>query len=239
MPSRPAQFLSPRSAILTASVVLGVLCCLTITLTTCNGDTTHHGGSGGIAGSGVIRSETRDTGAFTGVRLRNSMDVDITLGEKTRVVVEADDNLLPLIDTHVDDGVLVIDSHGAYSTRSRSIIHLQMPALREVTLDGSGDVSIDGLHAETLRLSIAGSGDISARGQVDKLDARIAGSGDLSLADLAVTDAEVRIDGSGDAELHVAGTLDAIVNGSGDVTYHGHPQHVEQHVHGSGDVRGS
>jgi hypothetical protein len=166
------------------------------------------------------------------------MDVDITIGSETQVIVEADDNLLPLIDTHVEDDELVIESHGSYSTHRSTKAHVQMPALTKIALDGSGDIRVNGLHQPQLALDIAGSGDIHAAGQVDRLDAEIEGSGDLSLDGLTATDARVRIDGSGDAEVRVSNALTAAINGSGDIVYHGHPQQLARDINGSGSIRG-
>jgi hypothetical protein len=225
-----------RNAILAISAVVGLLCCLSVTCAT--GDvSSHHGWSSAVQGSGVIRSEARDTGPFSGVQLRDSLDVEIVIGTPAQVTIEADDNLLPLIDTRVDDGRLIIESHGSYRMRHRGVVHIQTPALREVLLDGSGDVDIQNLDSDALKLVVAGSGDIRAGGRVARLDARIEGSGDLRLASLAASDARVRIDGSGDAEVRSAGLLDAVVNGSGDIVYHGQPAQIDRRVNGSGSIR--
>src|SRR5262245_4331730 len=66
----------------------------------------------GEKGSGKIATEQRDLKGFKGVDVGGAFLVEITAQKDYSVEVEADDNLLPLIKTEVDDGVLEIESEG-------------------------------------------------------------------------------------------------------------------------------
>jgi uncharacterized protein (AIM24 family) len=94
---------------------------------------------------------------------------------------------------------------------------------------------LSGLSAKQFALRVRGSGDVSARGRVDTLEAEIDGSADTDLSNLATQTATVRINGSGKTDLRVARTLSLVVEGSGDVTYHGSPS-VSSRLEGSGNV---
>lgn len=61
-----------------------------------------------VTGSGQVARETRPVSGFTGVELQTVGDVTITIGEVESVVVEADDNLLPLLKTEVAGNRLLI-----------------------------------------------------------------------------------------------------------------------------------
>lgn len=104
-----------------------------------------------------------------------------------------------------------------------------------LTVAGSGDMDLD-LEAETLSMRVAGSGTCTLRGRAGTLNVNIAGSGDLRAANLEAQRAEVRIAGSGRAELNVADHLSAKIFGSGDVEYQGRPT-IETTTFGSGEVR--
>jgi len=104
-----------------------------------------------------------------------------------------------------------------------------------LTVAGSGDMEMD-LEAEDLSVRVAGSGRCTLQGQARTLDVNIAGSGDLRAANLETQRADVRITGSGNAELNVTDRLSAEVIGSGDVRYRGRPT-VETTTLGSGKVR--
>lgn len=195
-----------------------------------------YGGLTGVRGSGVKASQTRQVDSFGRIDLRGSSDVEIRQGDERVVVVEADDNLLDLITTDVRGETLVISSRRPYSSRLGVRVQVTTPNLSAVSVSGSGDITIDGLSSPSFEISVQGSGDVAAAGEVDRLEVRIMGSGDVELFALRAREAKVSIAGSGDAELEVSEALDATIQGSGDIVYRGHPPKVTQRVHGSGDV---
>lgn len=103
-----------------------------------------------------------------------------------------------------------------------------------LSVAGSGNLELE-VATQRLEVSVAGSGDCMLRGRADALDTDIAGSGDIRAVDLEVRTAEVRIAGSGDAELHVTDRLEARIVGSGDVRYRGRPE-IDVNSLGSGEV---
>lgn len=189
----------------------------------------------GTRGSGVIKTETRQTGGFDMVLSKGSVDADVVIGPRISVTVEADDNLLPLIRTEVKNGALVIDTEGDWSSSRDPVVHITMPSLGAIGVDGSGDATIRGLSGGALGARVRGSGDITATGSVSQLEVVIDGSGDVDCKDVHADDVMVRIDGSGDAKVDAAKALKVLINGSGDVTYSGNAQ-VSSTVHGSGDL---
>jgi hypothetical protein len=193
-----------------------------------------------VSGSGHIVSQTRAVPAFSKIQLEGAVDVEVTVGQPQAVTVRIDDNLQDHLRTEVHGDTLVIGETGNVSGHHRSgsgpMVTIQMPAISTVALSGSGDIDLLGLSEKSLALSIAGSGDISASGQVDTLDVSIAGSGDARLGKLQAHAAKVDVAGSGDVDVDVTTALEAVVDGSGDIVYHGSPQ-VTRRVNGSGDVR--
>ena len=63
-----------------------------------------------VAGSGAVTTDTRTVSAFERVDVGGEYDVVIRVGTTRSVVIEGDDNLLPLIRTEVREGTLHIDS---------------------------------------------------------------------------------------------------------------------------------
>jgi hypothetical protein len=91
------------------------------------------------------------------------------------------------------------------------------------------------MRGDSLDISVSGSGDVRGDGAVQQLTAKVNGSSDLELDQLAAERASVMISGSGDAKIAVSKSLDVTISGSGDVTYRGDPE-VTKHVSGSGSV---
>ena len=75
---------------------------------------------GGVHGSGNVASDKRDLTGFRAVDVGGVFQVEITAQKEFSVEVEGDDNLLPLIKTEVDDGVLKIQTDGKLSPKAQS-----------------------------------------------------------------------------------------------------------------------
>lgn len=189
-----------------------------------------------VRGSGKIVRETREIGEFDEIDLRDSTDLELTIGSPRSLTVEADDNLMSHIVTSIGGKRLRVESHGSYTTRHSPKLIVTVPSLTALAIHGSGDATLVGLSGERLKLSIDGSGDIRARGDAGTLELRINGSGDADLSRLVARSATVAINGSGDARLDVREQLDAVVNGSGDIRYDGEPARVQKRVRGSGEI---
>ncbi len=190
----------------------------------------------GVEGSGVSKTENREPGIFKKINLDISADVDARKGDKARVRITADDNILPLISTEVKNGILTISSKKSYAAKVSIRIQIQAPEITQVILSGSGNIFLDSVSDKELSLIISGTGDIRAVGSVDDLVSKVEGSGNLKLKGLKAKNCEISIDGSGDAEVFVTGSLDARISGSGDITYYGNPKKVGHKIHGVGDI---
>jgi len=188
-------------------------------------------------------SQTRNVGTFTRLEVSGDVNLNIALFNRPDpgVKITAGSKSIDRVRTELVGDVLRV------STKSRGLtigpdplgavsINLGVPALSGLRVDGPADVMLSGLSAKAFELRINGSGDVQARGRVDDLEMEVDGSANSMLQDLSTQNANVRIDGSGDTELRVARSLQLIVEGSGNVTYHGRPA-VSSRLEGSGDVR--
>ena len=190
-----------------------------------------------IQGSGTSATENRNLSDFNELRLDISANVTITLGDRAKCKITADDNILPLILTKHFGKVLRITATESYSSRNGVKIAIEVPLLTRAQINGSGAISIVGATAEELALVINGSGDIHANGEVTELRARINGSGNVYAADLQAKKVMVILNGSGDADIHVINDLTIKMNGSGGVSYSGTPSTVNSSLNGSGRIR--
>ena len=107
----------------------------------------------------------------------------------------------------------------------------------ESDVSGSGGVMLTIAVQELADFGISGSGKIKAEGSAREVKTRISGSGKILAANLEAEKCNIRISGSGDVEVNVKSDLDAVISGSGSVTYKGNPSHINSHSSGSGSVR--
>jgi hypothetical protein len=208
--------------------------------------------------SSRVVEEERQFSGFTGVSLRGVGKLLIEQGDNQGLRVEAEDNIIPYLETDLEGQMLVIGTKSGVRLRpTRPIIFrvtvreideiavsgsgdaegtgLRAGAL-SITVSGSGHVSLSGLEAVGLRVKISGSGNVEVSGKVERQTLTVSGSGEYRARDLASDGADVRISGSGSATIQVSDSLDAAISGSGSVRYAGNPT-VQSTVTGSGSVR--
>ncbi len=193
-------------------------------------------------GSGVVREETRQVAGTSRLVLGLPADVTVVLASTESVTITTDDNLLPLIRTRVENGVLTIDGdkNAGFSTRKGIKVRLAVKTLEGVTVNGSGDVVGTELAGENVDVAIRGSGDVRFDVvKAGKVSVDIAGSGDVALNDITSREVKATIHGSGDIKLPTlkAGEVAMSVRGSGDISAAGSADKVDVEILGCGDIR--
>jgi hypothetical protein len=215
-------------------------------------------GGAKVQGSGKIVKQSRNLAHFTGINLNLPGDLVLKLGNTESITIETDDNVLPAIESVIEDGVLRIrpvkrntnlhTKHLKIIVTAKSIDRLALSgsgsiesdALKggklNVDIGGSGSIDVKGIDAEALAVSLGGSGDLkSGAGKVNSLSVAIGGSGDVDLGRVQSNDASVSVAGSGEAIVWARAGLSVTIAGSGDVSYYGDPK-VSKSVVGSGEV---
>jgi hypothetical protein len=212
---------------------------------------------GGVSGTGPVKTETRNVSNFNAINLEMPADVEVTIGEQFFVEVTTQENLLPILKTYVEDGVLQIHADQNIRSSKEMTIRITAPTFEKFSVSGSGSIQIaNAIQAEKMSLNIAGSGDIISQqsafselqtsiagsgtielgGKANDMKADISGSGDIKAKSLTTNNLKVSISGSGTVTADVVAELDASISGSGDVFYTGSPS-VQTSVGGSGSVK--
>ncbi len=211
-----------------------------------------------IIGSERLVNESRPVPGVRGIEIRGPVDVVLRQGPAERLSLHTDDNIAPLIETVVQDGILRI---GVKAGSSFHVAHaigatIEIPQLQslrllasgdlscaqfeadlvEITVGGSGGVRIDSLRAGTVAVLVQGSGDVHLSGVAARQGYVIEGSGDIGAEELAGSEVAVRIAGSGNAQVWANKSLAVDISGSGDVIYRGQAA-LTSTLHGSGQLR--
>jgi predicted small secreted protein len=191
-----------------------------------------------VRGSGKVISETRNLSGFTSIELQGLTDVELTLEESESVVVEAEDNLVPLIETKVQSGKLIvgIPSNTNVSTTKPMRVKVTMKALNGIVLSGSGNIKASDLEGKALKIDLSGSGNITVKGEVDSVNITLSGSGEVICDELKAQAAAVTLNGSGNVQVYASESLEATIGGSGNIRYSGDPAKVSKHITGSGSI---
>lgn len=214
----------------------------------------------GEPGSGKVVTETREVSNFHALEVDYPAQVFITQGAKESVKIEAEDNILPGLQTLVKNGVLEIfykaetkkhvnpteivkitivvkDLSDAQLTSAGelSIEKLKTNSL-DVSLSGAGNLNLDDILVKALSVSLSGAGSMTASGTADDLDMNISGFGDFKGKDLHTKKANVDISGAGSATVWVDDDLTADISGAGSISYYGSAS-VTRQISGVGSVK--
>ena len=213
-----------------------------------------------VKGSGKIETQNVDVSNFSRITLENSGDVYIEQGATESVSVEADDNILPLLETTVRGGELVLSTKPNTSIDpSRKIVYrITAKELSGIALRGSGNFNVSPIKSDSMDISVDGSGNIKIDDlATGKLSMHLNGSGNIAIDKVSASSTDASVNGSGDIKLSgesptqkisfsgsgnylagdlKSGSVDVNIPGSADVTVWATDE-LKTNINGSGTVR--
>ncbi|TXD47287.1 head GIN domain-containing protein [Polaribacter sp. IC073] len=235
-----------------------LLTALLLTLTFSVSAQSGFGNSEKVKGNGNVVTENRTTENYRGIMVGGSFDVVLIKGREGKITMEGEENIIPFIETEINDGILKINykKNTNIRTTKKLIVTVTFETIESVALGGSGNiscketikanhfnVSLGGsgnidlkIDSDTVNSNIGGSGNIELHGSTNKLKGSIAGSGSLKAYDLTTKEITAIIAGSGNISTTVKDKINAKIVGSGSVYYKGNPKHIDSKSVGSGSV---
>jgi hypothetical protein len=212
-----------------------------------------------IKGNGDLKEKEISVGSFQQIRLQSCLNLVIT-DEVDKVKIQADGNLLPLIEVKVEAGVLIIKDPENKWFSSKNLLMVYVPAQPLSGLEnfGSGNITAENavvkpdfslnnrgagnlnlrIQAKRVKINDFGSGNLTLTGQAESLQLTSGGSGNLNGQLFKINEAEVEINGSGNVALDCQTNLTVTIGGTGNLSYSGSPQ-VSTQLSGTGKVRKS
>lgn len=154
-------------------------------------------------------------------------------GNKAEAIVTGDPALIDHV--RMEGDRLSLDCDPGWFA-SKLAVSVSGPAITDWKLLGSADLTLSQINQPQLRLSIRGSGSVAATGAVDAVDVDISGSGAARLKELTAKTAQIKIRGSGDAQMTAQTDADVSISGSGNVEISGHPVLRRSEIRGSGRI---
>lgn len=129
-------------------------------------------------GSGNIVSEDRNIGNFTGIEAGGAFEVELRNGEVVKVRVEADDNLINLIETKVDGNILKITSKsGRRLNNGYFKVFITAPEINYIYMSGAASVIIKDILKNKEKIKLQASGAASIKGELESPEVETEASG--------------------------------------------------------------
>jgi hypothetical protein len=189
-----------------------------------------------VIGSGKKASETRKVDNFTQLELLGVGRIEVTIGTRQPLELSGDDNILPLIETKVTDGKLVIDTMRSIRPVQPLIIKATASDLTVITLGGAGEIAVTGITNDGLSTKVTGAGEVTLNGQTSNLALTLTGVGSIDASELVGKAVTVDMSGTGRADVNPVVSLHVIITGAGTVTYSGAPT-ITQKITGVGKLK--
>ena len=207
--------------------------------------------------------QPRQVGTFQAVSSSGGIDVFLTQGSTTSVVVEGTPEAQEHLVTEVKDGTLRIGWERNYSWRhllsnNRKVnVYITCPRLTGLALSGGADAKGEStfraddfrieasggsdvklaLTAKTLTVQASGGSDVDLSGRVERQRVEVSGGSDYDGFALQSKTANVSASGGSDVSLSVDDEISSSASGGSDVRYKGDPRVANSSSGGGGSVR--
>ncbi|EIJ40154.1 head GIN domain-containing protein [Galbibacter orientalis] len=203
----------------------------------------------GVTGNGNVISQDREVNqTFETIKATEGIDVFVAQGAKTSIKVEADENVIDLIETKVNNGKLLIECREQIGRVSAKKVYVTLPNISNLeTTSGANLNSMGTLNANNITLEASSGSDLIVELQADEVTTNASSGADIEL--YGVTNILIARASSGSdikaerlkahtVEAHASSGADIDVNASeeiaihkssgGDVGYKGNPKRVEK-----------
>ena len=154
------------------------------------------------------------------------------------VRVSADSNLLSVVQTKVNRGVLMVQHKpGVYiSTQHPIVINCQLARLQQIDISGANEVNIKKFNQPHFSFNSSGAVQVTMSGKVGDIEFNTTGVSKIMAQKLRARNMDLKLSGSGNAKVRVKGRLTVSISGAGKVTYYGRPEHLVEHISGVSSV---
>jgi len=187
-------------------------------------------------GNGVVKQQTREVPEFTGVATFAIFETSVTIGPKASVVLDIEENLLPLVETNVKDGRLVVkfaDNQTIRPTRpvkltivapsidllrtegvSKLVATLGETSRLKLEAAGASSLEVHEVVSEQLDVRIEGTARVQLQGQGKTLKIEGSGASRITADKAAFETAVVEMDGATQGEINVTTSIEGTISGA-------------------------
>ena len=190
----------------------------------------------GIDAHGPIVRETRAVDAFTQVTSSLPANIYISQELEHEVVIETHEDILPIIDSYVSGGELVLDLNRSLRNIDRLNVYVSAENYERIRLSGASNLeSEECLSVDGLVVQLSGAGNINLCGTADQLSVGISGAGNFRGYDMVAREVSAIVSGAGNMRVTAEELLDVTISGAGSIRYRGNPQ-IFSNISGAGSL---
>jgi hypothetical protein len=192
--------------------------------------------AGGKRGNEHVIKETREVPHFHRIDAQGAVDLTVAVGEATGIAVIAESNILPLIDTTVRNGTLIISNKGPYQSSFRVSVDVKTPDLAVLSASGAVDVQASVPEGKSLEVDLSGAASIVVSGHVTQLELDVSGAAKVDAQKLISTNLRAKVSGAAKISACAREKSHISVSGAAFVEVFGSPGERKDTVSGVGKV---
>ena len=170
-----------------------------------------------------MTTEKRSVPAFTSIAVSDGIRLRATIGSPQSVEVEAPDEILPVIETTVEDTSLRVRALEPYRTNEAVAVSVVVPQLEGITLSGGSPGEVAGLDQPSLAVSLSGGARLTAIGIVEDLQAQLSGGAQGMFGELPNARAAVSVSGGSQVDLRTSEQVFGSASGGSMLNVAGEP----------------
>ncbi len=209
-----------------------------------------------IKGNGNVEKQTRNVREFDEIKVSRGMNVYITQGDETKVVVEADENLLSHIETENDGGVLEISARSNIRHAKAKKVHVTTPNLLalkafagsnaysegtistgqiEISASAGSNIKLE-LQAQKTKASASAGSNVTLKGTANSFEGKASSGSNIKAKDLTVESCEAKTSSGANIWITTEKSLSGSANSGGNIFYYGNPQNKDINRSSGGNV---
>ncbi len=209
-----------------------------------------------INGNGNVVKQTRSLHDFDAIKVSRGMNVYISQGNATRVIIEADENLLKVIETEVNDGVLKISCEANIRKAKSKKVFVTVPNLEQIAAtSGSNifsktlldfeelDISASAgsninleIKTETCSASSSSGSNIKLNGKTKSLVAKASSGSNIKSGELKSTNCKAKVSSGANIWVSAKKSLSGDASSGGNIFYYGSPDNTDINRSSGGNV---
>ncbi|MHC1773773.1 MAG: head GIN domain-containing protein [Lentimicrobium sp.] len=211
-----------------------------------------------ISLNALASKQERTVKNFNKFEVSGGFKVILTQGSTEKLVIDADDDVLPKIITEVKAGTLIIrlENNTHISNGKDLIAELTFINLDEIELSGAVNITgtnpmkfanleIDGsgatkinldLSATKLEIDFSGASEITLKGNAPEFDADLSGASSIEASEFLTRKCSIDCSGASDARVNVTESLSVEGSGASKISYTGNPANLDTELSGSSKI---
>ncbi len=203
-----------------------------------------------------MEQETRNPGNFDVIKVSRGINVYISQGKKSSIVVKADENLLDIIETENVRGVLEISAKNNIRNATAKNVYVTTPDLTmlkafagsnvysetiihsyelEISASAGSNISLE-INSDITVVSAHAGSNITLSGETKNFEVKVSSGSNIKATNLTAQSCKARASSGGNIWITAEKNLKGRAGSGGNIFYYGNPESTEIEKSSGGNV---